>query len=127
MFSKQLARFNEKTMERHAKLVRASVLELGSVIVHDTPVKTGVLKNNWYVAIGTPSSEKTNQSDESGSAAINRMQTKLDAADIGADIFITNNLDYAGPVEFNGTSGGMARRGIALWDQIVARQARRLK
>lgn len=121
MFSRQLAQFQKKTLEKYSKVQRGSVLELGGIIATDTPVLTGVLRNNWYCGIGSPSTESNNVADDSGQGSINRIRTALDAADISKDIFLTNNLPYAAPVEFNGSSGGMVRRSITLWDRIVKR------
>ena len=113
-------------MVRLDKIRRASILELFNLIVDATPVDTGLLRGNWQVAINSPKVDKTSRLDRGGNQAKAEALANLGAlADI---VFLTNNLPYVERIEFEGYSrqapGGMARRNIARWKEIVEAKAR---
>lgn len=128
-FTSDLEKFHKKTMAVHAKVKRASSLDLFSLVVIGTPVDKGVLRNNWFLAVGNPSGEMIDSSDPSGQIAISRMKSDIDKGDINDDIYLTNNLPYAVPIEFDGHSGkapdGMVRVNLVRWDSIVKSNTRK--
>lgn len=129
-FGSQLDAFHKKTMEKVVKVKRLSAFDLFSAIVLETPVDKGVLRNNWFAQIGRPSAETTSAEDKSGRGTVQRIQVELTSVDLENDIYFTNNLVYAVPIEFDGLSGkapqGMVRINALRWDSIVNVNARRL-
>lgn len=129
-FGNQLDAFRKKTMEKVVKVKRLSAFDLFSAIILETPVDKGVLRNNWFAQIGRPSSDTTDGEDRSGRGTIQRVQVELSSVDLEKDIYFTNNLVYAVPIEFDGLSAkapqGMVRINALRWDSIVSSNARRL-
>ena len=117
-------------MEKYVEVKRMSAFDVSSSIIMETPVKKGVLRNNWFVQIGSPSNETTDDGDKSGQQAIARINAELMGTTIVQDIYLTNNLPYAHRIEYDGHSGqapeGMVRVNLLRWDSIVARNARRV-
>ena len=72
-------------------------------IVLGTPVhfdRGGRLKNNWFLTVSTPSS-KTRGGQASGSSSFSQIG-QLPSNVLGKKIYFTNNLPYAGVVEYGG-------------------------
>ena len=130
-FESDLRRFQKKTLEKYLKVQRLSAFDLFAAIVLETPVDKGVLRNNWFAEIGNPNLDKLDTGDPSGSQAIARIRTVLEGVDISKDIFLTNNLPYAVPIEFDGISGkapqGMVRVNTIRWDSIVRTNTRKVQ
>lgn len=124
-----LARFGINTAEKMDRVYRLSAFDLFSAIIISTPVDKSVLRNNWFVGVGSPVTSKTLESKE-GQEVINRAESDLAFADISSTTFFTNNLDYAEIIEFDGHSGkapnGMVRVNTIRWDSIVKSNARRV-
>lgn len=129
-FTTDLQRFRTRTLEKYTKVKRLSAFDLFSAIVLETPVDKGVLRNNWFASVRNPSAETTEAKDSSGSSAISRIQSILNGNDLLTDVFLTNNLPYAAPIEFDGISGkapeGMVRVNTLRWDNIVRSNVRRV-
>ena len=129
-FARDLQRFRERTMEKYTKVKRLSAFDLFSAIVLETPVDKGVLRNNWFASIGTGSTETTNTGDKSGASTVQKIRSILEGTDLVKDVFLTNNLPYAVPIEFDGISGkapeGMVRVNVLRWNQIVRANARKV-
>ena len=123
-FSNDLQVFNKRTLKKAELVKRKSALDLFSAIVLETPVDKGVLRNNWFAAIGSPSAETTRHAAPSGNATVGRIKSAIANADLEQDILLTNNLPYAVPIEFDGHSQkarqGMVRVNTLRWDDIVA-------
>lgn len=121
-FDNQLRRFSDKTEKTYKDVFRRASFNLFSAIVLDTPVDKGVLRNNWFVALDSPSSETTME-EGTGSGAIVEADSILKNVDLDTEVFITNNLPYAETIEFDGHSAqapeGMVRINTARWDSIV--------
>lgn len=130
-FSRQLQEFRKKTLERYVRVKRLSAFDLFAAVVMETPVDKGVLRNNWFADIGNGSDETTEEGDKGGQGTIQRIKNVLDGVDLARDVFLTNNLPYAKPIEFDGHSGkapeGMVRVNALRWDQIVKRNVRKVK
>jgi hypothetical protein len=130
-FGDDLAKFRRRTLDKYIRVKRLSAFDLFSAIILETPVDKGVLRNNWFAEIGNGSSETTDSEDPSGQRAINRTRSVLEGTDIARDIFFTNNLPYAVPIEFDGISGkapeGMVRINALRWDNIVRRNVRKVQ
>lgn len=128
-FEGQLAAFAAKTEVKMKKVIRMSAFDLFSSIVLDTPVDKGVLRNNWFAAIDEPSLETTDHAAPVGSATISRINEVLKNVDLKDVIYLSNNLAYAIPIEFDGHSGkaadGMVRVNTVRWESIVSNNVRK--
>jgi hypothetical protein len=128
-FGGDIERFNLGAKAVGEKVLRKSAFDLFSSIVRQTPVKTGVLRNNWFATIGIPSTEISEETDGIAGRQLNdkRVSDEIDkvvnAADWSSTIYLTNNLEYAIPIEYDGWSAqapqGMVRVNTARWDSIV--------
>lgn len=129
-FTSDLDKFKRRTLDKYSRVKRLSAFDLFAAIVLETPVDKGVLRNNWFASIGTPSDEKTEVEDPSGASTISRIKSSLQGSDLEDDIFFTNNLPYAAPIEFDGISGkapeGMVRVNVLRWETIVQSNVRRV-
>ncbi len=144
-FTSQLAAFHEKSIDNVTKVKRMSSFDLFSAVVMETPVKKGVLRNNWFAQIGSGSSETTTDGDSSGQQTISRIERTLLATDLVRDIYLTNNMPYAYVVEYGGypnppeggegytangfslkAPDGMVRVNALRWDSIVKNNARKV-
>jgi hypothetical protein len=76
------------------------VLEIHSRTVLKTPTDAGILKNNWYLTIGSPSGEMTESEDPSGTAVISRAIAAAQGFKLGQSLWLTNNSPYAVVWEF---------------------------
>lgn len=126
-FSDQIAAFNAKATKAATMVYRGTSFDLFSHIVKRTPVKTGRLRGNWQVGINTRVDGETNNS---ASQALSQGSRKINNAEIGQNIYITNNLPYAMAVE-NGSSqqapSGMVRVTITEFQDLVKARARKNK
>jgi len=132
-FGDQLAAFRKKVEDRHAKIKRGAALDLFTNVVIGTPVHRGVLRNNWFCAIGVPSDETTSAGAPVGTATINRIKDVLKNVEGLAayqSIYLTNNLPYAEPIEYGHSRQapeGMVRINALSWERLVAENAKKLK
>lgn len=130
-FHNDLKKFRRKTMQKYVDVKRMSAFDLFSAIVLDTPVDKGVLRNNWFAAINNRALTETTDGSKHGRNTITRINAILQSTDEKNDIFLSNNLPYATPIEFDGHSGkapeGMVRVNTIRWDAIVRRNARKVR
>lgn len=126
-FEDQVRRFGRTTMERIDKTRRASTLELFRLIIVETPVDDGVLRNNWRTQVNGPNTDSLDSEDPSGARALAEAAANL--GELKDTVFFTNNLPYAERIEYDGWSRfkapqGMVRKNVVRWDDIVAAKAR---
>lgn len=128
-FFRDLSNFRKRTISRYERVVRGSALDLFSLIVQATPVDKGVLRNNWFVSLDAPSSSVTEAPGDEATALL-RLRSGVNKAKAENDIYLTNNLPYAIPIEFDGHSaqapGGVVRQNTAKWSQIVASNVKKV-
>lgn len=86
----------ERTRAEAMKIIRAKVLGVMSNIVRRTPVDTGRLRGNWNASINNPD---RSVNGGTGAPSSGELSSVLLSADIGDDMYLTNNLDYAGKIE----------------------------
>lgn len=103
------------------RIFRRAVLVADQVAVTASPVDTGRLRGNWYVSVGSPTSERNEDSlDLSGASSIARGSDVVESMKSlrGNDLVahVQNNLEYAGIVD-RGSSlqapEGMTRQAAA--------------
>lgn len=102
-------------------------LELFRGIVLDTPVREGTLRGNWQLGINSYP-EDTLDSTE---IPLSRIEQSLRSFKLGDSSMFVNNLPYAYPIEFYGTSGkapdGMLRKNVIRLNSIAAAVMREVR
>lgn len=128
-FQKQLASFSAKTIAKTQNIIRYSAFDLFASVVYDTPVDKGVLRNNWFAQVGTPSVETTGRAAPVGKATADRIKAVINGAQLDDAVWLTNNMPYAVPIEFDGHSAkaaeGMVRINTVRWQAIVDANVRK--
>jgi len=128
-FGWDVAFFTAKTVDKMNKVIRMSAYDLFSAIVLETPVDKGVLRNNWFATIGSHSTETTKRGAPTGAATNNSINEVLKRVKLDDIIYLSNNLAYAIPIEYDGHSGkapnGMVRVNTVRWETIVANNVRK--
>lgn len=143
IFALKLREFAEKAPERVATVVRRVSQDVLQSVVFKTPVGNpdvwavkrapkgyvgGRLRANWNVALGTVDTTTTVAVDPSGDMTIARGAQIIAQADGTKDVFITNSLPYALPVEYGHskeqTPEGMVRVTVAEFQDYVAQAVR---
>lgn len=128
-FSTSIKNFRRKSMDRFVRIKRSASFELFSAVVVTTPVDKGVLINNWYLTVNSPSNETRTNESTSGANSLAQGTGELPKFDIANDIWMTNNLPYAYPIEFDGHSAkarrGMVRVNTVNWNEYIKRAVRR--
>lgn len=99
-FELQIAEF-AKRAGANADLVCKKVgIDVFASVVRRTPVDTGRARGNWVVSIGSPSSmisaalDPGDYGDDPGSSSAVKADAALADFQIGASIYIMNNLPY---------------------------------
>lgn len=126
-FSLQLQRFIEKAGDNVDQVVRKSALQVAQSVILKSPVDTGRFRANWNVAFGRVDSLTTPSTDKSGAKTTDRIRIQLNGWEVeSGDIFLTNSLPYAIPLEYGHSSqapAGMVRITVAEWNGFVAQAA----
>lgn len=136
-FALSLANFAEAAPEQARTVVRKVSIDMLTKVVLRTPVGNpslwkskppagyvgGRLRANWAVSFGAPSFRTTVETDESGQATIMRGTSTIQRAYGELDIYITNSLPYAIPVEYGHSQrqapAGMVRITVAEFQTFV--------
>lgn len=98
-FAADVRKWAELTTRTTEQAVRGIAIALFRDIVQATPVDTGRLRGNWQTTMGAPASGEIDREDKSGNAAGGEIVTVVGQLKDGS-VFLTNNLPYAGVVEF---------------------------
>lgn len=141
-FSLQLQRFIEKAGDNVDQVVRKSALQVAQSVIMKSPVGDptkwkskpppgyvgGRLRANWNVAFGRIDPLTTPSTDKSGAKTTDRIRIQLNGWTVeSGDIYITNSLPYAIPVEYGHSKSqapaGMVRITVAEWNGFVAQAA----
>lgn len=125
-FSDQIAGFKAKSLAHLDRVRRASILELFSLVLDETPVDTGRLRGNWQVTLNTAAGGIVDRLDPGGNLTKSELLSNLGSlADV---VFMTNNLPYVARIEFDAWSPqrpeGMIRKNAMRWREIVAAKAK---
>lgn len=99
-FGLDIARFVEKAKAAPEQVVRKVGLDLASRVVLRSPVDTGRFRANWNVAFGRVDTLTTPSTDKTGGKTIERVRVQLNGWQPGQDIYLTNSLPYAIPLEY---------------------------
>lgn len=110
-FGLDIARFVEKAKAAPEQVVRKVGLDLASRVVLRSPVDTGRFRANWNVAFGRVDTLTTPSADKTGGKTLERVRVQLNGWTAGQDIYLTNSLPYAIPLEY-GWSKKQAPQGM---------------
>ena len=106
------------------QVVRGTLLSLSSAIIKDTPVVSGRLRSNWMPSINAP--KLTEAGITSEASKISEVSSTVASFKFGDIFYLTNNLDYAVPIEFGHSKRfpeGMLRRNVAKYAQAIREAA----
>lgn len=129
--SSDLAKIAARNKAKLLKVAQNSLMRVGGSIVVRSPVDTGRFRANWLSAYGGIDTSTSEEIDKSGSAAIGRLDAKLNGLAVGQVFYFTNSLPYAQRLEYDAWSAqapaGMVRLSVANWQTIVAEEVKRVK
>jgi hypothetical protein len=107
------------------KIVRGTLLSLSSAVIEDTPFVSGRLRSNWMPSINAP--KLTEAGITSKASKISEVSSTVARVNFGDTFYLTNNLDYAVPIEFGHSKRfpeGMLRRNVAKYAQAIREAAK---
>ena len=105
--------------------IRATILELSTAIIKDTPAKTGRARGNWQASIGRGATgEVSVVNKRAGEAkAISNVNQKASVA-VGDLYYLTNNVPYIERLEYGWSKqapGGMVRKNMQNFNRLLAK------
>ena len=108
--------------------IRATILELSTAIIKDTPAKTGRARGNWQASIGRGATgEVSVVNKRAGEAkAILNVNQKASVA-VGDLYYLTNNVPYIERLEYGWSKqapGGMVRKNMQNFNRLLAKNIR---
>lgn len=126
-FASDLRRFTSRTMNEIRDLKRAVAIALFTSIVMDCPVLTGRLRANWRFSLNRPNYDVTDNTDPTGSLAVQLMNSAFSSSNADDELIATNSLPYAHRIEYDGWSHtkapeGMVRKNVIRFRRILAEQ-----
>lgn len=123
-YGDDVRRFKEELEKEAERKYRASLLEVMSAVIMDTPVLEGRLRGDWEAFIGAGyTGTGEDRLDPTGSIALNAITQVIRNVKIEDEVTFVNRMPYAWDIEYNGLSqkapAGMLRKNLARWPQIV--------
>lgn len=107
------------------KVMRGSMVAVGTQIIQKSPVDTGAFRSSWFFAVGLPSDEKSDGGRDSASA----LKIEAQSIKVGQVGYFVNNQPYSIKLEYGSSQQaptGMVRITVANWQDIVNQTIRRL-
>lgn len=104
------------------KVVRGTLIAMGSKIIKRSPVDTGRFRGNWQFTINSAASGKLASIGDPSGALISASQ----GWESGSSFYMTNNLPYAERLEYGWSAqapSGMVRVVLSEYDQILEVEA----
>lgn len=104
------------------KVVKGTLIGMGTRIIKRSPVDTGRFRGNWQFTIGSPAIGNTANTTPPTSD----LMAKANALEAGMVFFMTNNLPYGERLEFgysNQAPAGMVRVSLAELEQVLSIEA----
>ena len=101
--------------------IRATLFEVGTAIIKETPVDTGRARGNWQASVNGASGGELSRTSEG--AAIAQLSQEASAA-VGNTFFFTNNLPYIRRLEYGYSEQapqGMVRRNLQNFTRLLAK------
>jgi len=109
--------------EQPEKVIRGTLIAMGSKIIKRSPVDTGRFRNNWQFSIDAPATGK--DPGAGNEAQLMNAANKLVA---GNTFYMTNNLPYAERLEYGWSKQapqGMVRVTLGEYSQILEVEAKK--
>ena len=105
--------------------IRATILELSTAIIKDTPAKTGRARGNWQASIGRGATgEVSVVNKRAGEAkAILNVNQKASVA-VGDLYYLTNNVPYIERLEYGWSKkhpDGMVRKNLQNFNRLLVK------
>ena len=92
-FSSEIKAFGNKTYDKLDKTIRYGIIGLSNAVILDTPVLTGMARNNWNASIGAPDYSTDTAPNKNGTTALNDVMYNSAKA-TGNVYYLVNALDY---------------------------------
>jgi hypothetical protein len=99
-FSLAFQNIATKSIKKTENIIRATVFDLTSAIIQDTPVDTGRLRANWLVSFNTPIDAELDLEDKSGRTTTSKAKRLITNNKVPLVYWIQNNLPYTNVIEF---------------------------
>lgn len=112
-FALDLSKQIEAAKDQAELVAKKITIELFSRVIEKSPVDTGRFRANWNCSIGSPNLSTSESTDKSarGEPSVSKMTGQVLNFDMSdQSVFLTNNLPYAGVLEYgrdNGKSGSI--------------------
>lgn len=112
-FANRIRRRGRQVEEGVNRIVRKVALIADRELVLETPVDTGRARSNWQVSLGSPITSQREPyapgeglgkaEGQNAAGALAQAQERIGKRRTGETVYITNNVDYIGPLN-DGTS-----------------------
>jgi hypothetical protein len=106
--------------------IRATLFEVSTAIIKDTPADTGRARGNWQASVGggaTGTIEGISSISNGQAIAITGVNQKISVA-VGGLYYLTNNLPYIEMLEFGSSKqapGGMVRKNMQNFNRLLVK------
>jgi len=105
-FSVDVSDWIDKATQAPETVIRGTAIKLFKSIIISSPVDEGTFRANWFVSGATPSNQvNENVGGGYSSDVISRTSRDVEALVNWEAITFTNNLPYAGVIEYGGFKG----------------------
>lgn len=118
----QLAAIAKKSEQKAVEVVQASIMRLFQRVVVESPVDTGIFRNNWFTAIDNIDTSNDRPANTSGAQSIGQIDARLNDVNLGQYIYFTNSMPYANRIEYGWSAqapNGVVRVNALEWQDIV--------
>lgn len=124
-FGASVAKWAQGSRRKLSDVRKFVLVNMGSAIIGDTPVLTGMLKGNWQTSIDAPKTEEITL--RPANLAIAELVTVAGQVQGDQSVFIRNNRPYARAIEFGHSKKrpeGMLRKNVAKFRRVVMQAVR---
>lgn len=129
-FAVGIQNFVDKTNRKLERMFREVNVEIGTKIVQRTPVKEGVARANWQVAIGSVPKGFVDLNDVSGQATISKITARLARVKPGDKVYFSNHAPYIRRLEYGWSKQapqGMVRITVAEFRHMLRQASARVR
>lgn len=124
-FESDWQKVSEKLDRVLSQGIRATLFEVGTAIIKETPVDTGRARGNWQSSVNSAAGSEISRTSQG--AAIAELSQEANAA-IGNVFFFTNNVPYIRRLEYGYWSKqapeGMVRRNLQNFNRLLVKNLR---
>lgn len=127
-FGDDIRKYAEKQKRNLDEVATESLIDLSASVIIKTPVKEGILANNWQATTDAPANGVILDANNSGQ--MSSVEQAIGAS-LGGVYFLVNNLAYVRSIEFLGHSqkapNGMLRISIENYQKFIDNAISQLK